>query len=302
MNDLKKVTVIGAGWLGMPLIASLLQQNYQVIATKQSADVLEKTTKILTPFAKNSQHLQVQAFSQNILERETSAIALLKPLFSNRKIIITIPPSGFLSPFNSENRHQNEDSYAAFIRQIADLAQLYQAQEIIYTSSSSVYGDSSGIIHEALPAMPKTKSAQAIFKAEKALQNREIPITILRLAGLIGHGRHPIFSLQGRNNIRSPFNAINLLHIQDLIEAITAILRRPKAPWDNHIYNLVAPTHPNRKSYYQTLAKHLNLALPLFEPPKPELKRIIDGEKITEEGDFNYRITDLVHASLDKII
>ena len=152
--------------------------------------------------------------------------------------------------------------------------------------------------------MPQTLSAKAIVAAENALKNGKTPVTILRLAGLIGNGRHPIFSLQGRSNIRSPFNAINLLHIDDLIGAIeTLIARNGKISSEKafEVYNIVTPTHPNRMSYYQAIARYLNLPIPTFEDPRPELKRIIDGGKITEQGDFHYQILDLVHASLEKL-
>lgn len=297
-----KITIIGAGWLGAPLSSALLQSNHDVIATKQSEKSLnEIKTKFEITNIPHKELLQFKCFSDEILKKTLTDEAF-SSLFHQRKIIITIPPTPFIQRYSIDNIDQGIADYKVFIQKIMQLAEKFGALEVIYTSSISVYGNSSGIIHEALPAMPQTNSAKAIYQVEQLLQNSHLPVTILRLAGLIGHGRHPVFSLQGRNNIQSPFNAINLLHIQDLINAIIKIMARDKSLSPYKIYNVVTPIHPNRQSYYQTLARLLNLPLPQFESPKPELRRIIDGSKITELGDFHYEVIDLLHASLDKLI
>lgn len=302
MNLNKKVSIIGAGWLGMPLLVKLLADNYHVIATKQSAEDLPEIDEILQKRSITTQQYSLMPFSDLSLQNRAENITLFQQLFANRQVIITVPPTPFLRQYSVKEQDRGISDYADFMKNIANIAQNHQAESIIYTSSISVYGNSSGIINEELPAMPKTNSAKAIVAAEKSLQNLNIPVTILRLAGLIGHGRHPIFSLQGRENIRAPFNAINLLHIDDLIAAILTILRRQVSFLSYDIYNLVAPYHPNRQSYYQALAKQLNLNTPIFEAATPELKKIIDGGKITQKGDFNYEVLDLIHSSLKKII
>ncbi len=297
-----KVTILGAGWLGVPLSVSLLQSGSEVIATKQSTESLDQLQTQLSNNGLSSTALSLHLFSDELLKKNALTPEQLQTLFHQRKVIITIPPTPFIGQYSKTEETQGITDYLSFIQDVRQQAEKYNALEMIYTSSTSVYGNSSGIIHEALPAMPQTTNAKAIRQVEKSLQKSHLPITILRLGGLIGHGRHPIFSLQGRDNIRSPLNAINLLHIQDLIRAIQVILSRDKQANEHHIYNLVAPMHPNRQSYYQTLAKKLSLPLPRFATAQPELKRIIDGEKITEKGDFNYEIVDLLQAPLAKII
>ncbi len=302
MNLNKKVSIIGAGWLGMPLLVKLLADNYHVIATKQSAEDLPEIDEILQKRSITTQQYSLMPFSDRSLQNRAENTTLFQQLFANRQVVITVPPTPFLRRYSTSKQDQGIAEYATFMQNIAKAARAYQAESIIYTSSISVYGNSSGIINEELPAMPKTNSAKAIVAAEKSLQNLNIPVTILRLAGLIGHGRHPIFSLQGRDNIRAPFNAINLLHIEDLLRAIVTIVQRQNAIASYDIYNLVTPCHPNRQSYYQTLAKVLNLTAPTFETPQLELKKIIDGGKITHKGDFNYEALDLIHSSLNKLI
>lgn len=292
-------TIIGAGWLGFPLAHHLLHAGHNVVATKQLVTPELQAQYALAITSPLKESFQLIPFSDALLKDHALSVESLTTLFRDRQVIITIPPTPFIQRYPPMQAAQGIADYAQFIQEIMQLATTYGAQEIIYTSSTSVYGNSSGIIHEGLPAMPQTNNAKAIRKAEKMLEECPLPVTILRLAGLIGHGRHPILTLQGRENIRSPMNAINLLHITDLINAITTILARTKAPHHYDIYNLVAPFHPNRQSYYQTLAQQLSLPLPLFETAKPELKRIMDGGKITEQGDFHYRVVDLYQATIE---
>ena len=314
---IKKVTIIGAGWLGSALAFHFLKKGFDVIATKQTdAGIVDLQARIedaqdaLMASDKKSilQQLQLVTFTEIDLLNDGSK-EKLKTLFTDRSIIITIPPTPFI---NGTEKMLAENKaplcYEKMITQIAQMASQYGAREVLYTSSTSVYGDSSGTIHEAIPPMPKTLSAKAIRSAESALEviaiERHLPITILRLGGLIGNGRHPVYVLSGRENISKPFDAINLIHINDLLLAIDALLLRAteiEIPIFS-IYNVVTPYHPNRQSYYQAIAKHLQLSIPQFESPAPILKRIIDGSKITEAGDFTYREIDLISAPLDKIL
>lgn len=315
-NQQNKVTIIGAGWLGKPLAYHLVKQGFNVITTQRHIlnDDPNNATK---PF---QQIVYSDLLLQKILganeEGSAQYQSLCQQLFMHRTVIITIPPSGFIEKNtlskDTDSRagaaHQVDNfkiplSYRDMILHTAKLAADSGAIEIVFTSSTSVYGHSSGIIHEGLPALPQTENAKAIRLAEKALESEiTIPVTILRLAGLIGNGRHPIHYLSGRKDIASPFDAINLLHIDDLISAITAILKRDKPDNTYDIYNIVSPYHPNRQSYYQTLATMLSIAPPQFETPKPLLKKIIDGGKITEAGDFCYRKIDLLDTTLNQIL
>lgn len=319
----EKVTIIGAGWLGKPLATALLEDGFDVVTThrsvpKNQAHHQSHKTACDSPDKKRIMTLEYSDFllqkmmhAKPLSKTEAASDSygeytyLCQQLFAGRKVIITIPPSHFIKGTQtiSGDFLQSPFTYAEMILYTAQLAQSFNASEIIFTSSTSVYGNSSGIIHEALPAMPKTENAKAIRQAEIAIESHiNIPVMIVRLAGLIGNGRHPIYHLSGKENIKEPLNAINLLHIDDLICALKALLLRQKKDSAFEILNIVTPYHPNRVSYYQSLAKIMALPQPLFEDPKPLLKKIIDGQKITEKKDFNYKVIDLLHAPLNALI
>lgn len=70
---------------------------------------------------------------------------------------------------------------------------------MIFTSSTSVYGDLSGEVNEESERQATTASAQALIDVENwlhALPN--ISVDILRLAGLVGENRHAGRFLAGK--------------------------------------------------------------------------------------------------------
>ncbi len=285
LNPLK-VTIIGAGWLGAPLLKSLTSQKINAIGTKRSK--------------KGAIELQKAGLKVVDYRADKGEITASKgrELFQDRYIIITLPPSGDYS----------EGGYLQALQNCARFAKQFKAKRVIFTSSISVYGEASGLINEALPPMPKRKNGIEISTFEAWLRTQfQFPHTILRLGGLIGHGRHPIFSLSGKQEVKSPHNMINLLHIRDLIGAIEALLNYYQEKSvdlkeefkESEIYNLVTPVHLTRKSYYEEMAKRFELPPPQFAAAKPELKRIIDGSKISEVTGFTYRELDLINASLE---
>jgi len=72
--------------------------------------------------------------------------------------------------------------------------------------------------------------------------------------------------LAGRTHIENPNAPINLIHQEDCIGIIMAIIDQIQIKcWNrNEVFNAVTPFHPSRKEYYTQKAIELNLALPEF--------------------------------------
>ncbi len=301
-----KITIIGAGWLGSALALSLVEAGVDVIATKRP--MIDYQT-IMTNNQIRYYPFQIQDMANLNLENlSLEQKAYFTELFNDRTVIFTLPPSAFqqqkAKSAPQENRLTSKKLTQEQFKEIENtiqsflsIALKFGAKKLFYTSSTSVYGNSSGIINEALPAIPQTESAQICRLLETAFIASPIPATILRLAGLIGPNRHPVYHLSGRSNIVSPYQLINLVHQTDVITAISMLITRT-TPEQNKIYNIVSPCHPTRICYYEAVARRLHLPLPQFADAMPELKKIIDGSRITENGDFSYQQLDLVNAPL----
>lgn len=268
---MKNITVFGLGWLGEPLAKALIEKGFNVIGTKTSGEGVEKMRAEGIPTA-------LFNATENFYLKDPE----VKALFESETQIITIPPEA----------HHSIKEYLPMIRAMVKTAIYCGVKRIIFTSSISVYGDNHGELIESSKRMPVRTRARALKALEDYLLGlKEIDIFVLRLGGLVGAGRHPIKSLSGRHDIPHPKHRVNLVHQADVIEAIMAIVSNEELP--SAPYNIVAPLHPERKSYYEAKAAELNLTPPEFEEDEDvSSNKIINGDKITQETDFSYRYPD----------
>ena len=246
-----KIAVIGCGWLGFPLAQHLILKNHVVLGTTTQEDKLEtlKNEGIEALLYDGKNHM----LSKNNLEEIQVAV-------------INIPPSAL-------------SDYSTQVCSIADLLPINC--KIIFTSSTGVYQEMNSTIDET----GSVNLDHRVLKAEKLLQGkRKNSLTILRLGGLFGNGRHPIKHLAGRENLSAGLSPINLIHLNDVIAAISIIIDERMYPG---IFNLVHPEHPSRQVYYTLMAQKLNLPAPLFSNDKT-IGKIIDGSLITRELNFTY--------------
>jgi nucleoside-diphosphate-sugar epimerase len=84
------------------------------------------------------------------------------------------------------------------VQEIVDTALAHHIPRIVFTSSTSVYGNASGTVKENSPRDPQTASGRVLKELEDWLHNLPgTSVDILRLAGLVGPSRHPGVSLPG---------------------------------------------------------------------------------------------------------
>lgn len=264
---MKKVAIVGLGWLGLPLAQALLAEGIEVTGTKTTADGIEAARAIgidcyqlqLTP------ELQCDADDLEQLMTEVDVL------------IILLPPSKV-----------SLTAYVQAIEQLVDTAMTFQIPRVIFTSSSSVYGDANGEVDEDCPLQGQTASAQALVDVENwlhALPN--IFVDILRLAGLVGENRHAGRFLAGKKSLKGASQCVNIVHQDDVIEAIKLLLKQPQG---GHVYNLCAPEHPTRYDFYRQASQSLNLELPEFvEEDEVVAGKIINGDRICQELGFEYQ-------------
>jgi nucleoside-diphosphate-sugar epimerase len=162
---------------------------------------------------------------------------------------------------------------------------------VLFISSTSVYGEENLIVTEETELNPDTESGKQLVQTEQLLQsNSNFKTTILRFGGLIGEDRHPIKFLAGRKNIENPNAPINLIHQDDCIGIIMAILRQAQNDKldVNETFNAVTPFHPSRKEYYKQKAIDLNLDLPEFNAENSNSGKTILSAKIENVLDYKF--------------
>lgn len=277
---MKQISILGCGWLGLPLAKSLLEKGFSINGSTTSLEkitILEKAG--INPFLVSLSAVEVS---------EETKISIENFLKNSEILIIDIPP---------KLRGDSSENFVAKIQNIIPFIEKSSVEKVIFVSSTSVYADGTSTalsVTELDKPEPNTESGKQLLEVEQLLQsNSNFQTTILRFGGLIGDDRHPIKFLAGRKNIENPEGPINLIHQTDCIGIIEEIiakgLRQAQSDnWDwNEVFNAVAPIHPTRKEYYTQKAIELDLSLPEFDESKPSIGKTILSNKI--ESILNYK-------------
>lgn len=267
---MKKVAIVGLGWLGMPLALSLMSRGWQVTGSKTTQDGVEAARMC------GIDSYQLRLEPQLVCDTDD-----LDALMNVDALVITLP---------ARRSGPGEDFYLQAVQEIVDTALAHHVPRILFTSSTSVYGDASGTVRESSPRHPQTASGRVLKELEDWLHNLPgTSVDILRLAGLVGPSRHPGRFFAGKSAPDGQ-HGVNLVHLQDVIAAIELLLQVPKG---GRIYNICAPEHPARGVFYPQMARELGLPVPVFsDNPENGSGKIVDGNRICNELGFEYQYPD----------
>lgn len=245
-----KIAIIGCGWLGFPLAKELLKNDHFIYGSTTSINKFEVLKAA-----------SIKPFLYDGFENKKISV----PINDIDCLIISFPPS-------------KSFDYPIQIEQL--IQQFPETCKIIFTSSTSVYEDFEGEIDETGPV----KMDHPVFLAEEKLRNSGELVTILRLAGLYGDNRHPIKHLAGKT-IENGNMAVNLVHQQDVIEAIELIIEKNAFC---KTYNLCSYKHPKKGDYYINAAEKFGVTAPIVKY-SGLIGKMIDGGLITIDLGFQYK-------------
>ena len=182
---------------------------------------------------------------------------------TNKTLIICIPPV---------------PNYSSVIN---GLIQAVNPTHIVFSSSTSVYSATSGEVTE-----DSTLGGNPLLEeAETLIINSGVPYCILRFGGLIGEDRNPASHVSGKHNIPNGGAPVNLIHRAEIIEIITQVIDKNI----HGIFNVVYPSHPTRKEYYEKQC--VQRSLPPCEFNSDGNGKIVNGSKISAVLNRPYRIS-----------
>ena len=264
----KKISILGCGWLGLPLAKSLLSKGYKVKGSTTSESKLEVLKNAgISPFQIQLEEHQIIGNIEDFL-KETDVL------------VIDIPP-GLRREFSTSL----EMTFVNKVKTLIPFIEKSGIQKVVFVSSTSVYGDGFQIVEitEETQPNPDTESGKQLVIAETILQsNSYFKTTVIRFGGLLGDDRHPIKFLAGRTNVENPDAPVNMIQREDCIGIIEEILKQVQHDnWEwNQTFNAVAPQHPTRKAYYHKKAEIFNLPLPTFAEDSKSKGKIISSKKV----------------------
>ncbi|SHI37230.1 Nucleoside-diphosphate-sugar epimerase [Flavobacterium terrae] len=258
--EMQKISVLGCGWLGLPLSQKLIESGFVVKGSTTSSEKVSQLEDAgINPF--------VVSLTENSIEGSVEAF-----LDESEVLIINIPP---------KLRSGSTENFVAKIEILIQFLEKSSIKKVLFVSSTSVYGNQEGILTEEIIPEPITESGKQLLQVEKLLlTNPNFKTTILRFGGLIGEDRHPVKHLAGKENLDNPDAPINFIHQKDCIEIIKTICSNELIEVWGETFNAVAPFHPSRKDYYVQKAKEMNLALPKFSESIESTIKIIASDKL----------------------
>ena len=275
-----KVSILGCGWLGFPLAKKLIDNGFEVKGSTTSENKLAvlKSNKI-APY---------------LLELSETKISecISDFLYNSDILIIDIPPG-----LRKITEATSEKTFVNKIKNLIPFIEKSTIKKVLFISSTSVYAETAAIptVTEKTVLNPNTESGKQLVEVENLLRNNyNFQTTIIRFGGLIGEDRNIVKMLTGKTNVANPDAPINLIHQEDCIGIIEAILKQVQLDkvW-NETFNAVAPIHPTRKKYYTEKAKQFHLTAPLFNENETNFGKIVSSEKLETILDYRFRKLDL---------
>ncbi|MBI9073370.1 MAG: hypothetical protein JEY94_17340 [Melioribacteraceae bacterium] len=260
----KSISILGSGWLGLPLAKYFSSKGFCVKASTTSENRLsEIVSHKIKPFVVDIKNLTIG----------------IKAFLKSEILIINIP-------------YKESADFRKLIVEI----EKSDIQKVLFVSSTSVYKDLNKTILEEDEVETRNNP---LFIVEKLFRNSEkFNTTVIRFGGLIGYGRNPVKHFIDGRPIKNSESNVNLIHLDDCIGIIGNIIERNI--W-SEVFNCCADTHPTKKEYYTEAARQLGFPIPNFEVPDEKSFKIISNKKVKHTLNYQFKHPDLLKIPFDNL-
>jgi nucleoside-diphosphate-sugar epimerase len=264
---MQKISIIGLGWLGLPLAQSLQAKGYTVKGTATSPE------KVAT--------LRQQGLDAYWLKFSPHPEGLeFQSVFDADIVVVNIPPRTRTLPatFHPEQ-----------VKYIKAMATQRGVKKLIYTSATSVYPDLKQEVKESDALDLQTTGNPTLFQAEQLLsQDKDYALTIIRFGGLMGGDRIPGKYFAGKADVVGD-TPVNFIHQADAVGVVEWVIQQQL--WDE-VYNAVSPMHPQRKAIYAKNAVDYGFTLPVSYAPEGNAPyKVISPDKLLKTG-YQFKYAD----------
>lgn len=247
-----RVLILGLGYVGLPLGQELAGHGHEVFGLRRSAVA----------------HQDIQTLIGDITKPET-----LKSLPSDWDWIVNTISSSKGGP---------EDYRAVYFEGTRNIMAHFHARKYVYTSSTSVYGQTDGsVVDEQSPADPASATSRILVETEQLLLGQKtLPAVILRVSGIYGPGRGHLYQQYLRGEAVIPGRGermINMIHVDDVAGAIIAAIKHGKA---GEIYNVTDDEPVSYLEFFRWLSDRLQRPIPPFAEEAPTRKRGITNKRV----------------------
>jgi len=254
MMEKRIISILGCGWLGLPLGQFLIGMGFSVKGSVTNPEKL-----------KWLQDAGIQSYQLVLNGSET--IIDIPDFFNTEILIISIPPKRIPGI---------EQIFPDQIRSVIPHILKSGINKVIFISSTSVYPENYQKASEEEEPLPDKASGKACLLAEQLLINQSgFKTTVLRFGGLIGADRNPARFLV-KSTLPIANIPVNLIHQDDCIGVISSIIEQEL--WGETL-NACCPEHPMKKDFYGKAAQISGLPEPIISN-EIESYKIVDSSKL----------------------
>lgn len=259
MSNKTSISILGCGWLGLPLAKALIQKGYDVAGSTTSP---EKINSLIA--------LGVKPFT--IALNPDFEGSNKKEFFESDILIVAFPP---------RIKVNGESYYLSQVQRLAEIAG-NRKTEIIFLSSTSVYGFANKEMTE-----DDVDKEHVLFKAEEILRaGLKNKVTVLRLSGLMGYDRIPCKYYSGKKGLSNGETPVNYIFRDDVIGIVSLIIER--GIW-NETFNVTAPIHPTRKEVMEPCCEQTQFEMPEFIASKETAPfKIINSDRLQAKLGYHF--------------
>ena len=258
---MRRISIIGCGWYGLPLGTRLVKKGF-VVSGSTTRDEKRKELKqagirdyrlILDP--------KVNTDDQDLFHCDIG--------------VINIPPK------------QKEGYPGYHHEQLLSLKNAlveYRVAKAIFISSTGVYPNLNRVVTEE-DASPTTKSKSGVplLPLEEIFSGQDFETTVLRMGGLYGRGRHPVKFLSGRT-LDGADNPVNMIHLDDAIGVTEAVI---SGEYWSEVFNVCSPSHQTKREFYEEAAHELGVVPPVFTEKSGDFK-VVSSQKLLDKLQYRF--------------
>lgn len=263
------ILLLGAGYVGMALLSSWKNPNdsFAATTTRESKlkEILNQKNSVNPLILKINQHSNIS----EILEEYDALIVTLAPIKGSTY----------------------KETYLDASKAIkASLEERKKTLYILYTSSTSVYGDQEGrYVDEDDTRNPGSENTKLLCEVENnylSMSNKYLTTCVLRLGGIYGPRRtleSRAIKMSGRELPGSGEEPTNHSHLEDITNAIEYCFSHKLSG----LYNLVSDDHPSRKELYERVCENLHIDPPIWQTPQTKAQitnALVSNKKIKKAG------------------
>jgi len=260
-----KAAIIGCGYVGTAVAKYWQAQGLDVLVTTTRQERVAELREIA---------------NQVVVLNGTEGDRIQSALFDRQVVLLCVA---------SKRGASYAQTYLETAKTVAQVLPHTPVEQLIYTSSCSVYGEHNGAwVTELMPPMPITGNGKIIEETEATLLSAPSPrqkVCVLRLGGIYGPGRtlEKIYSrAAGTTQPGKGEEGTNWVHLSDIVGGIDWAKEKQLAGR----YNLVQDEVPMVKDLIGSVCDRHNLAPVQWDDAQPSTRKNVrvSNRKIKETG------------------